>query len=60
MHRAAFGGQLVNAGATASKGPKAGTVEMKLEVAVIPVLDIDRAKRFYENLGWRLYADFLA
>jgi catechol 2,3-dioxygenase-like lactoylglutathione lyase family enzyme len=44
---------------TASKGPKAGTVDMKLEVAVIPVLDIDRAERFYENLGWRLYADFV-
>ena len=39
---------------TASKGPKAGTVDMKLEVAVIPVSDVDRAKRFYENLGWRL------
>ena len=44
---------------TASKGPKAGTVDMKLEVAVIPVSDVDRAKRFYENLGWRLDADFV-
>jgi catechol 2,3-dioxygenase-like lactoylglutathione lyase family enzyme len=33
--------------------------DMKLEVAVIPVADIDRAKRFYENLGWRLDADFV-
>ena len=32
---------------------------MKLEVAVIPVADVDRAKRFYEQLGWRLDADFL-
>jgi catechol 2,3-dioxygenase-like lactoylglutathione lyase family enzyme len=44
---------------TASKGPKAGTVDMKLEVDVIPVSDVDRAKRFYENLGWRLDADFV-
>jgi len=33
-------------------------VEMKLEVVVIPVSDVDRAKRFYEGLGWRLDADF--
>ena len=33
-------------------------VDMKLEVVVIPVSDVDRAKRFYENLGWRLDADF--
>jgi hypothetical protein len=35
----------------AGKSPKAGAVDMKLEVAVIPVSDVDRAKRFYENLG---------
>ena len=34
------------------------TVDMKLEVVVIPVSDVDRAKRFYGNLGWRLDADF--
>ena len=33
-------------------------VDMKLEVAVIPVSDVDRAKRFYDGLGWRLDADF--
>ena len=43
----------------ASKGPKPGKVDMKLEVAVIPVSDVDRAKRFYEKLGWRLDADFV-
>jgi predicted enzyme related to lactoylglutathione lyase len=43
----------------AGKDPKAGAVDMKLEVAVIPVSDVDRAKRFYENLGWRLDADFV-
>jgi catechol 2,3-dioxygenase-like lactoylglutathione lyase family enzyme len=39
-------------------GPKAGTIEMKLEVAILPVSDADRAKGFYQNLGWRLDADF--
>ena len=34
------------------------TVDLKLEVVVIPVSDVDRAKRFYEGLGWRLDADF--
>jgi len=33
------------------------TVDMKLEVVVIPVSDVDRAKRFYEQLGWRLDID---
>lgn len=33
--------------------------DMKLEVVVIPVSDIDRAKRFYTSLGWRLDADFV-
>jgi catechol 2,3-dioxygenase-like lactoylglutathione lyase family enzyme len=32
---------------------------MKLEVVVIPVSDVDRAKHFYGNLGWRLDADFV-
>ena len=38
----------------------AATVDLKLEVVVIPVSDVDRAKRFYEGLGWRLDADFAA
>jgi catechol 2,3-dioxygenase-like lactoylglutathione lyase family enzyme len=33
-------------------------VDMKLEVITIPVADVDRAKEFYEGLGWRLDADF--
>jgi catechol 2,3-dioxygenase-like lactoylglutathione lyase family enzyme len=37
--------------------PTAATVDMRLEVVVIPVSDADRAKRFYANLGWRLDAD---
>src|SRR5277367_6296638 len=36
----------------------AGTSDMKLEVVVIPVSDVDRAKEFYGRLGWRLDADF--
>ena len=35
-----------------------GHVDMKLEVVVLPVSDVDRAKEFYERLGWRLDADF--
>ena len=33
-------------------------VDLKLEVVVIPVSDVDRAKEFYGRLGWRLDADF--
>src|ERR1700760_926049 len=33
-------------------------VDMKLEVVVVPVSDVDRAKDFYQALGWRLDADF--
>jgi catechol 2,3-dioxygenase-like lactoylglutathione lyase family enzyme len=32
-------------------------VDMRLEVVVVPVSDVDRAKAFYEGLGWRLDAD---
>ena len=34
-------------------------VDMKLEVVVLGVSDVDRAKAFYEKLGWRLDADFV-
>jgi catechol 2,3-dioxygenase-like lactoylglutathione lyase family enzyme len=34
--------------------------EFKLEVVVVPVADVDRAKAFYEGLGWRLDADVTA
>jgi catechol 2,3-dioxygenase-like lactoylglutathione lyase family enzyme len=44
---------------TAIETPRARGVDMKLEVVVIPVSDVDRAKRFYSNLGWRLDADFV-
>ena len=41
----------------ATRNPTAATVDLKLEVVVLPVSDVDRAKRFYESLGWRLDAD---
>ena len=41
-------------------GPsQARRVDTKLEVVVIPVSDVDRAKRFYDGLGWRLDADLV-
>ena len=43
---------------TDSAVPGDGTVDQKLEVVRIPVTDVDRAKRFYQSLGWRLDADF--
>ena len=45
-------------GGTPAETPEAASVDMKLEVVVVPVSDVDRAKRFYTSLGWRLDADF--
>ncbi len=45
-------------GENAREVAKGRPVDMKLEVVVIPVSDIERAKRFYLDLGWRLDADF--
>jgi catechol 2,3-dioxygenase-like lactoylglutathione lyase family enzyme len=42
----------------ASENASVKDVDMNLEVVVIPVSDVDRAKEFYGNLGWRLDADF--
>jgi catechol 2,3-dioxygenase-like lactoylglutathione lyase family enzyme len=36
----------------------AGSADMKFEIVVIPVSDVDRAKAFYSKLGWRLDAEF--
>src|SRR6266702_7823308 len=33
-------------------------MDFRLEVVVIPISDVDRAKEFYQGLGWRLDADF--
>ena len=43
---------------TATRVPAPPAVDLKLEVVVIPVSDVDRSKQFYEGLGWRLDADF--
>lgn len=44
----------------AQGGIKEPTVDMKIEVHIVPVADVDRALRFYQSLGWRLDADFEA
>jgi len=44
--------------ANATRIPSPGIVDLRLEVIVLPVSDVDRSKRFYGNLGWRLDADF--
>ncbi|WP_326586137.1 VOC family protein [Streptomyces sp. NBC_01294] len=44
----------------AQGGVKEATVDMKLEVHLIPVADVDRALSFYQGMGWRLDADFEA
>ena len=41
----------------ATASASVASVDMKLEVVVIPVSDVDRAKEFYSRLGWRLDAD---
>jgi len=46
-------------GSTSAQMPEAGTIDMKLEVVTLPVSDVDRAKRFYESLGWRLDIDLV-
>jgi catechol 2,3-dioxygenase-like lactoylglutathione lyase family enzyme len=43
---------------TAVEAPRTRAIDLKLEVVVIPVADVDRAKEFYGSLGWRLDADF--
>ena len=42
-----------------ARGSETGTVDMKLEVVTLPVADTDRAKSFYQSLGWRLDADIV-
>ena len=39
-------------GNTSMETPEAGTIDMKLEVVTLAVSDVDRAKRFYQSLGW--------
>ena len=46
--------------ATSMEMAEPGTIDMGLEVVTLPVSDVDRAKRFYQSLGWRLDADLAA
>ena len=41
-----------------ASGASATKVDMKFEVVVIPVADVNRSKAFYTKIGWRLDADF--
>jgi catechol 2,3-dioxygenase-like lactoylglutathione lyase family enzyme len=43
---------------TSAEAKTAPAIDLKLEVIVIPVSDVERAKQFYAKLGWRLDADF--
>jgi len=43
---------------TKESEPKAAPIDMKFEIVVLPVSDVDRAKEFYAKLGWRLDADY--
>jgi catechol 2,3-dioxygenase-like lactoylglutathione lyase family enzyme len=43
---------------TASEAAEPSTVSMRLEVVTLPVADVDRAKAFYQRLGWRFDIDF--
>jgi hypothetical protein len=42
---------------TGSRDPAVEKLDMKLEIQVIPISDVDRAKQFYQRLGWRLDDD---
>ena len=43
----------------ATSDPSAGKIDMKLEAVTVPVSDVDRAKTFYQSLGWRLDIDLV-
>ena len=49
-------GEVRSNDATSNASPS--TVDMKFEIVVLPVSDVDRAKEFYARLGSRLDADF--
>jgi catechol 2,3-dioxygenase-like lactoylglutathione lyase family enzyme len=53
LHRSRVEADGHNASSTAT----VGKIDMRLEVDIIPVSDVDRSKQFYERLGWRLDAD---
>jgi catechol 2,3-dioxygenase-like lactoylglutathione lyase family enzyme len=46
-------------GSTSADTAELSTIDMALEVVQLPVFDIDRAKRFYQSLGWRFDIDLV-
>src|SRR3569832_574914 len=44
--------------ASSTEMAEVSAIDMGLEVVTVPVSDVERAKRFYQSLGWRLDADF--
>lgn len=53
------GSKLTNLKENKMSSNQVNSQKMKLEVAVLPVADVDRSKDFYKTLGWRLDADFV-
>jgi catechol 2,3-dioxygenase-like lactoylglutathione lyase family enzyme len=45
---------------TSTETAEPGTIDLALEVVTLPVSDVERSKRFYQSLGWRLDADIVA
>ena len=45
--------------ASSTEMAEVSTIDMGLEVVTVPVSDVDRAKRFYQSLGWRLDIDLV-
>ncbi len=45
---------------TSSQTPRPATIDMRFEFVTLPVADVDRAKAFYQSLGWRTDADIVA
>src|SRR5918998_5294854 len=46
--------------ASSTETAELSTIDMALEVVTLPVSDVERSKRFYESLGWRLDVDLVA
>ena len=57
MSSTAMSERTVTSDAEAGKSGSVPKVDLKLEVVILPVADVERAKRFYTGLGWRLDAD---
>jgi catechol 2,3-dioxygenase-like lactoylglutathione lyase family enzyme len=58
LHPESSAGGTVPEAELSAQATGTATVDFKLEVVILPVSDVDRAKQFYASLGWRLDADF--